>query len=124
MTDWLGTLGGIVALVVFLGAAVVYIRGSKDKGTITTLESSNRALTERVKVLEDGERLLKAEAAAAAIKHTAEVDALTLRVTRLEQDNTELRAQRPSAEAIEALFSLCQSIHSDTNKLVKWGAGP
>ena len=46
---WLPTA---VAVVIFLGAATVYLRGSKDKGTIETLERNNAALTERVTILE------------------------------------------------------------------------
>lgn len=48
MLKWLPTA---IALVLFLGAAVVYLRGSRDKGTIDTLERNNKALTERVTIL-------------------------------------------------------------------------
>jgi hypothetical protein len=41
-----------IGLVLFLGSATVYLRGSKDKGTIETLQRSNAALTERVAILE------------------------------------------------------------------------
>lgn len=47
--DWLPTA---IAAVMFVGAAAVYLRGSKDKGTIATLERNNDALTERVEILE------------------------------------------------------------------------
>lgn len=47
--DWIPTAIGIV---LFLGAATVYLRGSKDKGTIETLSRNNDALTERVAILE------------------------------------------------------------------------
>lgn len=47
--DWLPTA---VAVVLFLGAATVYLRGSRDKGTIATLTASNTALAERVGLLE------------------------------------------------------------------------
>jgi len=40
-------LSGLVGLVLLLGAVVVYLRGSKDKGSIETLEGNNAALTER-----------------------------------------------------------------------------
>ena len=124
MTDWLGTLGGIVVVVVFFGAAVVYIRGSKDKGTITTLERNNAALTARVTLLEASELHIKAEAEARATLDAAKIDALNVRVKALEDDNAALRSQRPSAEAIEAVYALCQAIHSDTSKILKRGAGP
>lgn len=118
-SSWIGTIGGLVGIVVFLGAVVVYLRGSRDKGTISTLEQNNKALTERVALLENSEKLLKAEAAAAALKHKAELDALALRVDTLEQTNAELRAQRPSAEAIEAVYALVQAVHRDTRVLVE-----
>lgn len=55
MTDILGWLSPAIAAVLFLGAAAVYLRGSRDKGTIATLSANNAALAERVKILEDGE---------------------------------------------------------------------
>lgn len=45
-------LGGLVALVLFLGSVVVYLRGSKDKGTIETLERNSKAQSERIGILE------------------------------------------------------------------------
>lgn len=47
--DWIPTAIGIV---LFLGTAIVYLRGSKDKGTIATLTRNNAALSERVAILE------------------------------------------------------------------------
>lgn len=47
--EWLPTAIGVV---LFLGAATVYLRGSKDKGTIDTLTRNNAALAERVMILE------------------------------------------------------------------------
>ena len=82
MPAWLGTIGGLVGLVVFFGAVVVYLRGSKDKGTIETLERSNHALTERVGLLEKDNGEMKA------------------RIGSLERENAALLAQRPSAEVL------------------------
>lgn len=84
--QWLGIIGGLVGLIVFLGTVVVYLRGSRDKGTITTLTNSNAALMERVGLLEANEARLSA------------------RVSLLEAENAALLAQRPSAEAIAALM--------------------
>jgi hypothetical protein len=56
--DWLPTA---VAIVVFLGAAAVYLRGSRDKGTIATLTANNAALTERVGLLEQDKTKLQTE---------------------------------------------------------------
>ena len=85
MSSVLGASAYVIGIVVFLGAAVVYLRGSKDKGTIATLEASNRALIERVTVLETNEARL------------------ATRVAHLEAENSTLLAQRPSADAIAAL---------------------
>lgn len=118
-TSLIGVIGGLVGIVVFLGSVVVFLRGSRDKGTISTLEQNNKALTERVGLLEDSEKRLKADAQADKIRHQAEIDALNLRVKALEDDNAALRSQRPSAEAIEAVYALLQAVHSDTRKLVE-----
>jgi hypothetical protein len=58
MPDWLPTA---ISAVIFLGAAAVYLRGSRDKGTIATLTASNAALTERVKILETSDAAKTAE---------------------------------------------------------------
>lgn len=63
MLDWLPTA---VAVVLFLGAAAVYLRGSKDKGTIETLERNNRAQAERITILE---QKVKDDQAQRAIDH-------------------------------------------------------
>lgn len=86
----LGVIGAVVALVVFLGAVVVYFRGSSDKGTIQTLKDSNDALIQRVGILESDNRDLKT------------------RVVALERENAALRAQRPSAAAIAELQTLVE----------------
>lgn len=98
---WLGIIGGAVGLVVFLGATVIYLRGSKDKGTIATLEASNRALLERVEVIEANEQRL------------------TQRVTQLEHENSVLVAQRPSAEAIASIALTLNKHDSDTRTLLR-----
>lgn len=87
MPAWLGTIGGLVGLIVFLGAVVVYLRGSKDAGTIKTLEKNNQALTERVDLLERDNVELKAKVGA------------------LERENAHLLAQRPSAEVLDEIRS-------------------
>jgi hypothetical protein len=96
MPDWIGNVGGVVALVIGLGAIVQYLRGSRDKGTITTLEQNNKALNERVTLLEGDLARVKTEAA-------ADKKAMNERVRALERENASLLAQRPSAEAIEDL---------------------
>lgn len=54
--DALSWLPTAIAVVLFLGSAVIYLRGSRDKGTIDALERNNRALTERVGILESEQR--------------------------------------------------------------------
>jgi hypothetical protein len=55
MPPWLSWLTGAIVVVGFLGSVTIYLRGSKDAGTIKTLERSNKALNERVAILEAGE---------------------------------------------------------------------
>ncbi len=87
--QWLTILGVAIAVTVFLGSAVVFLRGSRDQGTIATLQRSNSALTERVNVLE-----------ADAARDVIERDRLVARVDALEHENQTLRNVRPSAEVI------------------------
>ena len=94
VTAWLGIAGGVISIVVFLGAVTVYLRGSRDKGTIETLTKNNAALSERVRVLEDSEKRLET------------------RLGVVERENAALKLQRPSAEAIEGL--LLRVIQHDT----------
>lgn len=79
--DWLPSA---VAVVVFLGAATVYLRGSRDKGTIATLTANNTALAQRVDLLEQEKR------------------ALTTRVEAVEQANAVLEGVANSSDAIAA----------------------
>lgn len=92
-----GIVSGVVGFVVFLGAVVVYLRGSRDKGTIATLEKNNEALTERVDLLE-----------AERARDKAAMDSMSMRLELLERENTALRQQRPSHEAIAELHSLVE----------------
>lgn len=55
---WLSAIAAVIGIVTFFGAAAFYLRGSKDKGTIQTLETNNHALFERVKILETSESAL------------------------------------------------------------------
>lgn len=113
MPEWVGQIGGWIGLVVFVGAVVIYLRGSKDKGTITTLEASNKALTERVDILEASEKRLTAAAEAQQVSHKAEMDAMHVRIETLERENERLLLQRPSADAIEGLHQKLEKHDSD-----------
>lgn len=82
--DWSWLPAG-AAVVLFLGAATVYLRGSRDKGTIDTLTRNNAALDERVKILE-----------ASDLVKQGKIDALT-------QANQVLTNTVNSSELIKAL---------------------
>lgn len=98
-TTILGLIAGAIGIVVFLGSVTVYLRGSRDKGTIATLESSNRALTERVSILEATERRL-----------TEGLRAAGQRLTALETENAELRAQRTDSVVITEMSAMVSEI--------------
>lgn len=99
MFDWLPVA---VAVVLFLGSTVVYLRGAKDKGTIETLNRSNAALTERVKVLEDAE-----------VVRIAADKAKDSRIESLESANTVLQNTVNSSELIIALHADIKTMHTD-----------
>jgi hypothetical protein len=65
------TISLAIGVVLFLGAAATFLRGSKDKGTITTLSSSNASLWEQVRLLKDS--LAASEEDKAAIKSRLQV---------------------------------------------------
>lgn len=92
VASWLTIIGVAIAVVIFFGSVVVFLRGSRDQGTIATLERSNNALTERVTVLENE-----------AARNLVERDSLGARIDALEHENEALRLERPSSEAIAAL---------------------
>ena len=96
--DWLPTA---IAAVMFVGAAAVYLRGSKDKGTIATLAANNEALTERVGILEEANKDLKTSK-----------DTLTVRVETLERENETLRSVDSAKEEIASLHSALDSHHA------------
>lgn len=107
MPTWLGVIGALVGIVVFIGSAVQYLRGSKDAGTIKTLEQNNHALTERVTILEAGR-----------IADREEKAALTARVESLERENSALVAERPSADVLRDIRSDVRGIreHEGENR--------
>lgn len=87
--DWI--LPGIT-IVLFLGAAAIYLRGAISAGTIKALQDNNSALSDRVKVLEDesaSQKVKIAEQGATIQSQQAEISALI--------------AQRPSADIIAGI---------------------
>jgi hypothetical protein len=89
LPDILNQSAEIIGGVLFLGMVAAYLRGSRDKGTIATLEANSRAQAGLMETL-------KAELAQ---EKTAR-ERLAARVAVLERENTSLLAQRPSAEVI------------------------
>lgn len=85
---WFAAIMAAIGIVTFLGAAAVYLRGSKDKGTISTLESNNKALASRVDILEASE------------------EALLIRVDALEKANSTLREMVTSRADIAELATV------------------
>lgn len=104
---WLTLIGVVIIVVGFLGSVVVFLRGSRDQGTIATLERYSKALEARLTQLEDE-----------AARNTIERDRLTARVDALEHENEALRAERPSAEAIAALHTLLLRHDTDAKAML------
>jgi outer membrane murein-binding lipoprotein Lpp len=88
------TISLAIGAVLFLGAAATFLRGSKDKGTITTLSSSNASLWEKV-------RLMEAERTAAQ----EDLLAVKSRLQVLEDTKTILTEAVTQAAAVAALSS-------------------
>lgn len=103
--SWIG-LG--ISIVVFLGAAWVYLSGSKDKGTIATLEANNKALTDRVVILEAKDRLNEQDKAADRA-----------RIAALERENALLLGQRPSADRLHDIETALGAHDTETRKLLR-----
>lgn len=94
MSSVLTWLPVAISVVIFLGAATVYLRGSKDKGTIQTLSRNNEALSERVGILE---------------KDNTD---LHVRVDGLARENETLRSVVTSREEIAALRNALDTHHA------------
>jgi hypothetical protein len=115
--DPIGWILAAIIVIPVLAAATVYFRGSKDTGTIKTLKENNEALNARVVLLEGD-----------AARDGLARESLLGRLSLSERENTQLRAQRPSADAItqigEDVDSLRVELHKhdvDTKRLLKKG---
>lgn len=98
MWSLLSNIGAAIAFVVFIGAAVVYVRGSRDKGTIASQASLLTALKDEL-AHEKGER-----------------QKLEVRVAALESENENLRAQRPSAEVLKQISDDVDSMRVELHR--------
>lgn len=116
MLTWVPTAIGIV---LFLGASVVFLHGSRDKGTIETLTRSNAALDQNNKILEQRVTLLEASDTAkcdqiAALTHANEV--LTNTVTSADLIKGLAKdLMRHHAAAMEGM----ERLHGDLDALPK-----
>lgn len=86
--SWLTT--GI-AVVGFLAAATVYLRGARDKGTIETLQRNNQALLERVDIQAD--KILELERTGVQCNEKIEAQATTIEVLQNTTNSRELILQ-------------------------------
>lgn len=92
-----------IAAVAFLGTAVVYLRGSADKGTI---ESQDRLIKAQGNEIADlNRRLTNAEVKVGDAEH---------RVTTVESENRVLRGSVAHVEELVALQTALDSHHRDT----------
>jgi hypothetical protein len=96
-----GTLTLGITFVLFLGAAAVFLRGSKDKGTIASLSASNASLWEKVRLSDDEAKQLKVrvevleatkQALTEAVTQAARVQALHETVQSIQKRNEENHA--------------------------------
>jgi hypothetical protein len=96
-----GTLTLGITFVLFLGAAAVFLRGSKDKGTIASLSASNASLWEKVRLSDDETKALKTrvdvleatkQALTEAVTQAARVQALHETVQSIQKRNEENHA--------------------------------
>lgn len=86
--SWLTT--GI-AVVGFLAAATVYLRGARDKGTIETLQRNNQALLERVDIQAD--KILELERTGVQCNEKIEAQLKTIEVLQNTTNSRELILQ-------------------------------
>lgn len=100
--DVLNIVGGVIAILVFLGVVVVYLRGSKDKGTIDTLKRNNDALDHRVEILE-----------AEIQRATQSAQLANERAAALESENEVLRQIPGAADAVHSLETALAEHHGE-----------
>lgn len=86
--DFFGTissLGAITTVIVFIGAALIFLKGSVYKGAIAALESTVSAQEKRIRILEDSDKKNKET------------------IASLKEQNRLLLQQRPSADLISEI---------------------
>ena len=105
-----------VAVVLFLAAAAVHLRGSRDRGTIRTLNDSNAALTEslrlvRVKAAEQEKRI-----------EILEADKVTLVNIATASDQIQQLQEALREHHVEAMTSV-ENLHGDLTELLTYLRG-
>lgn len=103
----LAVLGGAVVVITFIGTAVVYLRGSFEKGEFERLERMIHVRDEEIEGLNS--KMARVE------RDNADLRA---RVQVLEQENERLVSLRPSAEAIHAIDRFLREDHDVTAKKI------
>jgi hypothetical protein len=104
-TDPIGWILALVVIIPVLAVATVYFRGSKDKGTIDTYDRNFKAQEAYIARLE-----------ADAARNKLDADRTGARLSLSERENTQLRAQRPSAEVIARLATDLDSLRVELHK--------
>lgn len=114
----LALLGGAVVVITFIGTAVVYLRGSWDKGEFARLERAIESRDREIEGLRHDVARVEHEKNEDVSRLEHEKDALAVRVDALETENARLAALRPSAEAIAALDTFIREDHDVTAKKI------
>lgn len=96
-----GTIGGLIGIVLFLGSVAIFLRGSADKGTITSLQNSVSALQTEVNV------------------YKTKVEEQETRLVALEKENTTLRTFVTQKDEIAQLHGLLDAHHRETIESLK-----
>lgn len=104
----LNVLGASVTVVVFIGAAAIFLKGSVYKGAIAALEATVSALETQVSTQAAQIKGLTEE----GIRNRAEIESL-------KRENSNLLSYRPSAEVLLALSECMDTHHTETMKLLR-----
>lgn len=102
-----------LAVVVFLGGAAFYLRGSRDRGTIRTLTDSNAALTESLGIV-------RSEAVELAQRiEVLEADKVTLANIATASDQIKQLQDSLREHHVEAMTGV-EELHSDLTEMLTW----
>lgn len=119
--EWIALLGGLAGLVVFLGAAVVFLFGSKQKANLDSLTNAVSARDAEISGLK-----LTVERHETTIKEQgAKLEAQNIVIGQQEKRISELAAERPSAEQLKLILAAIQehdeSVQPAIDKILNGG---